>query len=77
MFIIGTIAYAVMFQVPRRFYIGCGITDRWMMMYKFASVLFGCSCVLVGTVCAVLVAQNVLIYLPEMSDHYLYDFGYH
>lgn len=36
---IGTIAYAVMFQVPRRFYIGCGITGSvgWMI-YKLASV---------------------------------------
>ena len=33
---IGTIAYAVMFQVPRRFYIGCGITGSvgWMMTVR-------------------------------------------
>ena len=32
---IGTIAYAVMFQVPRRFYIGCGITGSvgWTVSY--------------------------------------------
>lgn len=26
---IGTIAYAVMFQVPRRFYIDVELRDRW------------------------------------------------
>ena len=75
---IGTIAYAVMFQVPRRFYIGCGITGSvgWMM-YKFASVYCSVAAAsFIGTVCAVLVARNA-DGPPEMSDHYLYDFGYH
>ena len=52
---IGTIAYAVMFQVPRRFYIGCGITGSvgWMM-YKFASVYCSVAAAsFIGTVCAV------------------------
>lgn len=74
---IGTIAYAVMFQVPRRFYIGCGITGSvgWMM-YKFASVYCSVAAAsFIGTVCAVLVARMLTV--PEMSDHYLYDFGYH
>ena len=62
---IGTIAYAVMFQVPRRFYIGCGITGSvgWMM-YKFASVY--CSVAVasfIGTVCAVLVARMLTVRL--------------
>ena len=75
---IGTIAYAVMFQVPRRFYIGCGITGSvgWMM-YKFASVYCSVAAAsFIGTVCAVLVARMLTV-RPEMSDHYLYDFGYH
>ena len=60
---IGTIAYAVMFQVPRRFYIGCGITGSvgWMI-YKLASVY--CSVAVasfIGTVCTVLVATIFLI----------------
>ena len=60
---IGTIAYAVMFQVPRRFYIGCGITGSvgWMI-YKLASVY--CSVAVasfIGTVCTVLVARIFLI----------------
>ena len=29
---IGTIAYAVMFQVPRRFYIGCGIITAYAIV---------------------------------------------
>ena len=61
---IGTIAYAVMFQVPRRFYIGCGITGSvgWMI-YKLASVY--CSVAVasfIGTVCTVLVARMLTAY---------------
>ena len=62
---IGTIAYAVMFQVPRRFYIGCGITGSvgWMM-YKFASVYCSVAAAsFVGTVCAVLVARMLTIFM--------------
>lgn len=62
---IGTIAYAVMFQVPRRFYIGCGITGSvgWMM-YKFASVYCSVAAAsFVGTVCAVLVARMLTVRL--------------
>ena len=60
---IGTIAYAVMFQVPRRFYIGCGITGSvgWMI-YKLASVY--CSVAVasfIGTVCTVLVARMLTL----------------
>lgn len=75
---IGTIAYAVMFQVPRRFYIGCGITGSvgWMM-YKFASVYCsGCSCVLYRNGMCCIGCENA-DGPPEMSDHYLYDFWYH
>ena len=62
---IGTIAYAVMFQVPRRFYIGCGITGSvgWMI-YKLASVY--CSVAVasfIGTVCTVLVARMLTVRL--------------
>ena len=62
---IGTIAYAVMFQVPRRFYIGCGITGSvgWMM-YKFASVYCSVAAAsFIGTVCAVLVARMLTVRL--------------
>ena len=56
---IGTIAYAVMFQVPRRFYIGCGITGSvgWMMYCSVAAASF------IGTVCAVLVARMLTVRL--------------
>ena len=72
---IGTIAYAVMFQVPRRFYIGCGITGSvgWMM-YKFASVY--CSVAVasfIGTVCAVLVARMLTVRL-KCPITIFYDF---
>ncbi len=75
---IGTIAYAVMFQVPRRFYIGCGITGSvgWMI-YKFASVY--CSVAVasfIGTVCTVLVARMLTVRL-KVSYYYLSDFGYY
>lgn len=56
---------AVMFQVPRRFYIGCGITGSvgWMM-YKFASVYCSVAAAsFVGTVCAVLVARMLTVRL--------------
>ena len=62
---IGTIAYAVMFQVPRRFYIGCGITGSvgWMM-YKFASVYCSVAAAsFIGTICAVLVARMLTVRL--------------
>ena len=59
------IAYAVMFEVPRRFYIGCGITGSvgWMI-YKLASVY--CSVAVasfIGTVCTVLVARMLTVRL--------------
>ena len=67
---IGTIAYAVMFQVPRRFYIGCGITGSvgWMI-YKLASVY--CSVAVasfIGTVCTVLVARMLTVRSEEHTS---------
>lgn len=53
---IGTIAYAVMFQVPRSSISDAGITGSvgWMM-YKFASVYCSVAAAsFIGTVCAVL-----------------------
>ena len=62
---IGTIAYAVMFQVPKRFYIGCGITGSvgWMV-YKFFSMYCSVAAAsFIGTICTVLVARMLTVRL--------------
>ena len=62
---IGTIAYAVMFQVPKRFYIGCGITGAtgWMV-YKFFSLYCSAATAsFLGTICTVLVARMLTVRL--------------
>ena len=69
---IGTIAYAVMFQVPRRFYIGCGYYRiGWLDDVQVCvRILFGCSCFLYRNGMCCVGCENVDGPL-EVPDHYL------
>lgn len=62
---VGTIAYAVMFQVPRRFYIGCGITGStgWMVYKIFSMHCSAATASFLGTICTVLVARLLTVRL--------------